>query len=157
MSLQVTVKEAKNLRAADSNGLSDPFVVLSLPGQTHKTKVVKKSLNPEFNVSFTFPLKEPHHDYKNQTLHVEVRDKDFIGSDALGQVDIPLISLPIDAAQEDEKWYTLNKTDTGEILLGLKLARPIAGVDFTPVYAAEIIEARQEEQRRKRSDAGFRS
>ncbi|KAL6056000.1 phosphatidylserine decarboxylase [Balamuthia mandrillaris] len=132
MSLQVTVKEAKNLLAADSNGFSDPFVILSLPGQTHKTKVIKKSLNPVFNESFTFSLSEPHHDYKNQTLNVEVRDKDFFGSDALGQVDIPLISLPVDAAQEEEKWYALNRTSTGQILIGLKLERPLAGVHFTP-------------------------
>ncbi|CAG8554198.1 5902_t:CDS:10 [Paraglomus occultum] len=56
--LQVTVIEAKNLPAADRSGTSDPYVIFVLNGQqVHKTKTVKKNLNPVFNESFQVQVK----------------------------------------------------------------------------------------------------
>ena len=57
--LVVDVIGAKQLPALDTNGLSDPFVVLELlprlrfpTQQVAKTKVVSKNLNPIFNDTF---------------------------------------------------------------------------------------------------------
>ena len=52
--LHVRLCNAKDLRAADANGLSDPYVKLTLGGLTHKSKVEKRTLNPTFNEMFEF-------------------------------------------------------------------------------------------------------
>ena len=48
--LEVTIFEAKNLPAADDNGLSDPYVEINLGGDSssRKTVVRKKTLNPRW-------------------------------------------------------------------------------------------------------------
>ena len=48
-----TVKKATDLAAADRNGLSDPYVLLSLNGEKHKTRTVLKSLNPVWDEAFS--------------------------------------------------------------------------------------------------------
>ena len=56
----LTAVEARDLLASDSNGKSDPYFkiphnqygVLDLPGKKHKSKVIKKNLNPVWNHTF---------------------------------------------------------------------------------------------------------
>ncbi|KAH9504089.1 BAI1-associated protein 3 [Bulinus truncatus] len=62
--LLVEVLSAKDLIPLDANGLSDPYVLVSLvpehvfPGvSTQSTKIVKKTLNPVFDESFEFGLR----------------------------------------------------------------------------------------------------
>ena len=45
----VTVKKAADLPAADSNGLSDPYVKMRLDEKTKKTHVQKRTLSPTWN------------------------------------------------------------------------------------------------------------
>lgn len=52
--LRVTLARAEQLLAMDKGGTSDPFARLSFGSQTLESKVVGKTLNPEFNESFTF-------------------------------------------------------------------------------------------------------
>ena len=42
----------KNLIAKDDNGFSDPYVILKVGGKQHRTKVIPRTLFPEFNESF---------------------------------------------------------------------------------------------------------
>ena len=42
-------------RAADRGGTSDPYVKLSLAGQQHKSKTIKKTLDPVWNEHFALP------------------------------------------------------------------------------------------------------
>ena len=44
--LTVHIKSASDLINADYHGLSDPYVVQRCLGQTHRTHVIKKTLNP---------------------------------------------------------------------------------------------------------------
>ena len=45
--LEVLVKRAQNLVAKDSNGLSDPFAVITVHGKKRfRTRIIPKSLNP---------------------------------------------------------------------------------------------------------------
>jgi Ca2+-dependent lipid-binding protein len=46
------VIEARNLMAADDNGLSDPYCLLSLGSSKARTRVIKKDLNPRWNQGF---------------------------------------------------------------------------------------------------------
>jgi Ca2+-dependent lipid-binding protein len=51
--LQISIKNAENLPAADRSGTSDPFIVFTLNNvKIYKTKTVKKNCNPEFNEDF---------------------------------------------------------------------------------------------------------
>ena len=61
-SIYVDIKDGKNLMAADSDGLSDPYCKIKLKdakGKTiikHQTKIHKKTLNPTFDESFEIPF-----------------------------------------------------------------------------------------------------
>jgi len=52
----VTVLKAEGLVAKDKNGFSDPFAQVHLAGQKEQTKHIPKTLNPEWNESFTLNL-----------------------------------------------------------------------------------------------------
>lgn len=57
--MKVGVKQAANLKAMDSGGTSDPYVVVYLTSDMRKkfeTKVYRKTLNPVFNDSFIFQV-----------------------------------------------------------------------------------------------------
>lgn len=55
--LTVTLVRAKNLIAADRGGVSDPYIVFKLNGkEVHKSEVIKKTLNPEYNETFVQPI-----------------------------------------------------------------------------------------------------
>lgn len=57
--LKVGVKQAAELKAMDSGGTSDPYVIVYLTSDMKKryeTKVYRKTLNPVFNESFTFQV-----------------------------------------------------------------------------------------------------
>lgn len=94
----VTIAEARGILAADSNGFSDPFVTMTLldsrgnviaAAGTFKTKVLKKTLAPQWNEEFVigdrFDLRLA------TTLRLVLLDSDglFSSDDALGVVDIP--------------------------------------------------------------------
>ncbi|KAF9377648.1 hypothetical protein CPB97_010032 [Podila verticillata] len=51
--MTVTLVRGKDLIAADRGGSSDPYVVFKINGkEVHKSEVIKKTLNPEFNEKF---------------------------------------------------------------------------------------------------------
>ncbi|QRV90019.1 phosphatidylserine decarboxylase family protein [Ceratobasidium sp. AG-Ba] len=98
--LKIQIVGCKDLRAADRNGKSDPFVVISFAGKRQQTPVIKKTLYPEFppkESTFTFPL------YFSSiasfgSLELIAWDKDLVAkNDYLGE-----ISLSID------EWFKWN-------------------------------------------------
>ena len=100
----VRVLEAKNLLAIDSKGSSDPYVRLQLGKQKFKTKVMKKSLNPQWDEEFSFRV-----DDLNEELVVSVMDEDkYFNDDFVGQVRIP-VSLVFDKEIKSlgDAWYSL--------------------------------------------------
>ncbi|CAO3634755.1 unnamed protein product [Cunninghamella echinulata] len=69
--ITVNIESARNLMAADKNGLSDPFVHVRLNHHTlYKTRAIKKTLDPEWNESFQFELTNP----KESVLEYIVKD-----------------------------------------------------------------------------------
>uniref|UniRef100_A0A8D1WHA0 Synaptotagmin-like protein 5 n=1 Tax=Sus scrofa TaxID=9823 RepID=A0A8D1WHA0_PIG len=82
--LEVFVKEAKNLTAVKSGGTSDSFVKgYLLPDDNkatkHKTLVIKKSVNPQWNHTFMFSGLHPQ-DIKDVCLELTVWDKEAFSS-----------------------------------------------------------------------------
>ncbi|KAK1327861.1 hypothetical protein QTO34_012770 [Cnephaeus nilssonii] len=69
--LQVKVLKALDLLAADFSGKSDPFCLLELGNDRLQTHTIYKTLNPEWNKVFTFPVKDVH-----DALEVTVFDED---------------------------------------------------------------------------------
>lgn len=63
--LKVGVKQAVELKAMDSGGTSDPYVIVYLTSDVRKryeTKVYRRTLNPIFNESFTFQVQTKAND-----------------------------------------------------------------------------------------------
>ena len=52
--IRVHLDRASGLRAADSNGHSDPYITLVFGGRTEQSEVVRKTLNPFFGWDFLF-------------------------------------------------------------------------------------------------------
>ncbi|XP_043277016.1 synaptotagmin 1 isoform X2 [Venturia canescens] len=111
-SLAVTVIKAEELPALDMGGTSDPYVkVYLLPDKKKKfeTKVHRKTLNPEFNETFTFKG-VPYADAMNKTLVFAIFDFDrFSKHDQIGEVKVPLCQ--IDLAQTIEEWRELQSVE----------------------------------------------
>ncbi|KAK0416627.1 hypothetical protein QR680_012596 [Steinernema hermaphroditum] len=120
--LSVTVVEAKTLPAMDRNGMSDPYVKLSiLPERKPKfeTKIKRKNLNPVFNETFLFNI--PYNELQCKTLQLTVFDFDRLSKDdRIGQLQIPLDS--IDFGTTFDKWRPLDPplddSDSKESRLG---------------------------------------
>ncbi|GAA6076271.1 double C2-like domain-containing protein alpha [Tachysurus ichikawai] len=86
--LYVGVQRCAHLAAMDVNGFSDPYVKTYLKPDVqkkskHKTAVIKKTLNPEFNEEFFYEISLT--ELVSKTLEVTVwdydlgRSNDFIG------------------------------------------------------------------------------
>ncbi|XP_070703279.1 multiple C2 and transmembrane domain-containing protein 2-like isoform X2 [Pempheris klunzingeri] len=124
--LQVKVVKGADLLAADLNGKSDPFCVLELGNDRLQTHTVYKSLYPEWNKVFTFPVKDIH-DVLVVTIFDEDGDK---APDFLGKVAIPLLSI----RRGQQIAFPLKKEDLGGLSKGsitLELE-----VIFNPVRAS---------------------
>eukprot|EP00736_Rhodelphis_marinus_P013836 Rmarinus@m.11981 len=126
--VRVTIHEARDLAAADSNGLSDPFVKVKINDVKLKTQVCRKTLHPHWEETFEFVLKT-FEDSTSRAVEVTVYDWDAIGqNDFLGYANIPY---------EENKlcqWLPLHKRNeednvSGEICVSIEFVPP------TGIYA----------------------
>ena len=90
--VRVKLLSAAGLRAADLNGKSDPYAVLSLGGKQHKSTVVSKTLSPRWDETFSF--EGTLGDLTSESLQLELFDKDRITRDeSLGTASVSLRDL----------------------------------------------------------------
>ena len=88
--LRVKLCYAVGLRSMDSNGYSDPYVKLTLGNKTHKSKTIKKTLNPRWDETFTF-RENNFGAIANGTLQVDAWDWDMMSrNDPLGSAQLQL-------------------------------------------------------------------
>ena len=73
--LLVTVVKGVDLESKDSNGLSDPYVILKVGTTRCRTQVVPETLNPEFNETFVLRVNQ------FEPVRVEVWDHDQLSQD----------------------------------------------------------------------------
>ncbi|KAL9850066.1 synaptotagmin-8 isoform 1-T7 [Geothlypis trichas] len=141
--LKVGVKKAVELKAMDSGGTSDPYVIVYLTSDRKKryeTKVYRKTLNPIFNESFTFQV--PQDEVSESTLVMQIYDFNrFSKHDIIGEVRLPLAS--VDLQHVIEQWSDLavaskvEEEHLGEICFSLRY------VPSTGKLTVLILEARQ--------------
>ena len=117
----LTAIEARDLLSADSNGFSDPYFKIphkqrgfvDIPGKNHKTKWIKKTLNPVWNHTFESVQFDPT---VTKNLQIEVYDYDRFGKDDLigtayinldwmlnGQQDFLDAWIPLTVSIKDKK------------------------------------------------------
>uniref|UniRef100_A0A8D2NEQ6 Synaptotagmin 8 n=1 Tax=Zonotrichia albicollis TaxID=44394 RepID=A0A8D2NEQ6_ZONAL len=144
--LKVGVKQAVELKAMDSGGTSDPYVIVYLTSDRKKryeTKVYRKTLNPIFNESFTFQVQTKASDVflvSESTLVMQIYDFNrFSKHDIIGEVRLPLAS--VDLQHVIEQWSDLavasKEEHLGEICFSLRY------VPSTGKLTVLILEARQ--------------
>ncbi|KKZ61498.1 phosphatidylserine decarboxylase [[Emmonsia] crescens] len=101
--LKATVIAGRNLAPKDRNGLSDPYLIVSLGEARQSTPTISKTLNPEWNVSFDLPI------LGVPLLECICWDKDRFGKDYMGEFDIPLEDIfSAGTIQPQPQWYTLH-------------------------------------------------
>ena len=133
--LSITVEKGENLVAKDwsfrkANRTSDPYVVIKIDGkEVGKTLVVDKSLSPVWSFSLETEVREEH--LADTSLEFEIRDKDLVGSDAMGSVQLD--SKDFGEAQ----WYDVAKTKdckdaSGRLFVGCRVGAIVERAEDVP-------------------------
>nr|XP_020648939.1 multiple C2 and transmembrane domain-containing protein 1 isoform X3 [Pogona vitticeps] len=139
--VSITLIEGRELKAMDPNGLSDPYVKFRLGQQKYKSKIMPKTLNPQWREHFDLHLYEE----RGGIIEITVWDKDagkkddFIGR---CQVDLSTLSkeqthkleLPL---EEGEGYVVLLVTLTASAAVSIS-DLPISALD-DPKEQEEIL------------------
>ena len=108
--LLVELIDGENLLPVDKDGLSDPFVKVTVGKKKHKTKVIHDNLNPVWNQTLEFPINlklpksltgaevaldaYPRLDPKSLFINFHVMDKNKVSrSKNLGMVEMSLVDV----------------------------------------------------------------
>ncbi|ORZ23286.1 C2 domain-containing protein [Absidia repens] len=106
--LQVALIEARNLKAMDRGGKSDPYARVRVGSKVvYKTKHIKKTLTPEWNEKFTTKT-------ENGKLDILVKDHNTLTDVDIGGVVFDASSV-LQTGQAFDGWLTLSPAGTGEI------------------------------------------
>lgn len=130
--LMVVILEAKNVKAMDKNGLSDPFVKIQLMEngkriKKKKTTIKKETLDPYYNESFTFDITTDQ--IHKVQLVISVIDHDkmkkndmigkvFVGSEATGGGLRHWNDMLNNARHPIAQWHSLSRPEEVKTALG---------------------------------------
>lgn len=105
--IELVIIEARDLVAADLRGTSDPYVSIQYGDQRRKTKVIHKTLNPQWNQTFEFP-----NDGGLLELHVKDHNT-LLPTSSIGDCVVEYQGLLPN--QMSDKWIPLQGVKRGEI------------------------------------------
>ncbi|XP_077253770.1 C2 domain-containing protein [Tasmannia lanceolata] len=105
--IELVLIEAKDLVAADLRGTSDPYVRVHYGNMKKRTKVVYKTLNPQWNQTLEFP-----DDGRPLALHVKDHNA-LLPTSSIGDCVVEYERLPPN--QTADKWIPLQGVKNGEI------------------------------------------
>ena len=132
-SLRVRLSHAIGLRSMDSNGYSDPFVKLTLGKETHKSEIVRKSLNPRWDKDYFF--RGGFEQLVALPLQVHAWDHDRLSfrNDPLGNGSIDLRQLDLGSCQAVDCSVQLKdeQATPGEVFFTIQW-QPNAGAAHPP-------------------------
>lgn len=154
--IHVTIESAKDLRAADLNGKSDPYVVYdwaerARTKRTAKTHVVDKNLNPVWQHHGSLYYSSPS---STNIIEFDVWDKDMIGKDDfLGHASID-IGKTLEKSKEATQRFELTLRPRPETKK--KTAEKIKGVLIVSLKFPDslLIDSKELEQLSKVSKFG---
>ncbi|XP_054613300.1 trichohyalin [Dunckerocampus dactyliophorus] len=129
-SVQVTVLQARGLRAKGKGGTNDAYALMQVGKDKYQTSVVEKSVAPVWKEEAAFELSQHGAGGERATLHVHVLHRALVGPDKLlGQAVINLPQLSEDKTRNKTEWFKLlDKTgkvdkDRGEVLVDIQFLR----------------------------------
>nr|POE49218.1 phosphatidylserine decarboxylase proenzyme 3 [Quercus suber] len=104
------VLKGRNLAPKDKSGTSDPYLVISLGESRQATSVVSKTLQPEWNQTFDFPITSPD----SALIEATCWDKDLFKNDYMGEFDVMLEELFHEGSTTPEpRWFKLESRRSG--------------------------------------------
>ncbi|KAJ0962720.1 hypothetical protein J5N97_027842 [Dioscorea zingiberensis] len=105
--IELVLIEARDLIAADLRGTSDPYVRVQYGNTKKRTKVVHKTLNPQWNQTLEFPD-------TGRPLVLHVKDHNaLLPTSSIGDCVVEYERLPPN--QTADKWIPLQGVKSGEI------------------------------------------
>ena len=121
LSLYVKIVQAFNLKAMDSNGLSDPYCILQLNNQKKTTSIISECLNPKWDEYFIFDINSLNVD----SLKINCMDHDILSKDdIIGSANIQIKSLILGGINNlTIPLKNKNNNKTGELKIVLYVAR----------------------------------
>ncbi|XP_049594945.1 caldesmon [Syngnathus scovelli] len=129
-SVQVTVLQARGLRAKGKGGTNDAYALIQMGKDKYQTSVVEKSVAPVWKEEAAFELPQQGTGGERGTLHVHVLHRALVGPDKLlGQAVIDLGLLAQDKSRNKTEWFKLldksgkSDKDRGEVLVDIQFMR----------------------------------
>ena len=114
----MTLLSASGLKAADSNGKSDPYIKLKLNRREEQSRTERKTLDPTYNQDFTWMAKKGT--VLAKPLQVQVFDHDALSfDDKLGGLDVDLRPLLDPLDEKETTVVSLNFDTEGSVRLKL--------------------------------------
>lgn len=112
--LRAHIYQGRNLPAADSNGLSDPYCKVKMTGVQVRTPTQEETLNPTWYQTIKLDVTLPTPLEYAPDINVLIYDYDkFGGDDLLGRFEFPA-KLALDQFQETPEWFPLYLDDPSE-------------------------------------------
>lgn len=135
--LRVLALKGRDLTPKDRSGKSDPYLVIRIANQYHQTQVCPQTLEPEWDDLANFTISG-----ETKSLSIECWDKDKIGKDYMGQLDLELTSFfdqngAIVWEKAEPAWYKLESKRpkhpkiTGELFLKIGWLVPPKSLPIT--------------------------
>lgn len=125
--LKVRVVSCKDLPAKDLNGMCDPYVKVTVAGETYQTRVCRDNRAPWIDEQFRWSVGT----LENVILRAEVFDSDLmlfkkgLSEDFLGAVDIPLTNLTAGLPVAFDLPLKVSGKETGSIRLEITNEIPL--------------------------------
>ncbi|XP_063048979.1 extended synaptotagmin-2-like isoform X2 [Engraulis encrasicolus] len=118
--LRIHFLEAQDLLGKDKflggliKGKSDPYAVIQIANQLFQTKVIKETVNPQWNEVYEALI----YDHPGQNVEIELFDEDTDKDDFLGCLIIDVAEL--EKEQVVDEWFDLDEVSSGKLHLKLE-------------------------------------
>eukprot|EP00092_Neocalanus_flemingeri_P009175 GFUD01009876.1.p1 GENE.GFUD01009876.1~~GFUD01009876.1.p1 ORF type:complete len:669 (+),score=172.37 GFUD01009876.1:51-2057(+) len=121
--ISLTLQKGKKIEKKNMMKKADPYVVIKLGKDQHKSETVKNTANPTWNYDFAFDIMEA----SPRQITFEVFDDDIGNDRPIGNVTLDTDTI-MEKQKLDKLWTRLENCKSGEILIS---------ADFTPAPAME--------------------